>query len=87
MEEAKRVLDFTQSNANSHSAWLTFIYPRLYIAKQLLKDDGVIFISIDENEQSQLKFLCDEIFGESNFIECITWNKRIPKNDKGQSKT
>ncbi|MCQ1045744.1 MULTISPECIES: site-specific DNA-methyltransferase [Acinetobacter calcoaceticus/baumannii complex] len=83
LEEAKRVLDFTQSNANSHSAWLTFIYPRLYIAKQLLKDDGVIFISIDENEQSQLKFLCDEIFGESNFIECITWNKRIPKNDKG----
>lgn len=49
----------------------------------MLKDDGVIFISIDENEQSQLKFLCDEIFGESNFIECITWNKRIPKNDKG----
>lgn len=83
LEEAQRVLDFTQSNANSHSAWLTFIYPRLYIAKQLLKDDGVIFISIDENEQSQLKFLCDEIFGESNFIECITWNKRVPKNDKG----
>ncbi|ARD29860.1 site-specific DNA-methyltransferase [Acinetobacter lactucae] len=83
LDEAKRVLDFTQSNANSHSAWLTFIYPRLYIAKQLLKEDGVIFISIDENEQSQLKFLCDEIFGESNFIECITWNKRVPKNDKG----
>ncbi len=62
LDEAKRVLDFTQSNANSHSAWLTFIYPRLYIAKQLLKEDGVIFISIDDNEQAQLKILCDEIF-------------------------
>src|SRR5690606_32482298 len=68
LEEAKRVLDFTQSNANSHSAWLTFIYPRLYIAKQLLKDEGVIFISIDDNEQAQLKILCDEVFGEQNFI-------------------
>ncbi len=62
MDEAKRVLDFTQSNANSHSAWLTFIYPRLYIAKQLLKEDGVIFISIDDNEQAQLKILYVMIF-------------------------
>lgn len=68
MEEAKRVLDFTQSNANSHSAWLTFIYPRLYIAKQLLKDDGVIFISIDDSEHAQLKILCDEVFGEGSFL-------------------
>ena len=68
LDEAQRVLDFTQSNANSHSAWLTFIYPRLYIAKQLLKDDGVIFISIDDNEQAQLKILCDEIFGEGGFL-------------------
>ncbi|OOV83759.1 site-specific DNA-methyltransferase [Acinetobacter sp. ANC 5600] len=71
LDEAKRVLDFTQSNANSHSAWLTFIYPRLYIAKQLLKEDGVIFISIDDNEQAQLKILCDEIFGEANFVANI----------------
>ena len=68
LDEARRVLDFTQSNANSHSAWLTFIYPRLYIAKQLLKEDGVIFISIDDNEQAQLKILCDEVFGEANFV-------------------
>ncbi|MGB1187619.1 MAG: site-specific DNA-methyltransferase [Cycloclasticus pugetii] len=81
--EAKRVLDFTQSKANSHSAWLTFMYPRLYVARELLKDDGVIFISIDENEMAQLKVLCDEVFGEVNFVECICWNKRIPKNDKG----
>lgn len=66
--EAQRILDFTQSKANSHSAWLTFMYPRLYIARELLKDDGVIFISIDDNEVSQLKLLCDEIFGEENFI-------------------
>ncbi len=71
LEEAKRVLDFTQSNANSHSAWLTFIYPRLYIAKQLLKEDGVIFISIDDNEQAQLKILCDDIFGEANFVATV----------------
>ncbi|RXS99134.1 site-specific DNA-methyltransferase [Acinetobacter junii] len=74
LDEAKRVLDFTQSNANSHSAWLTFIYPRLYIAKQLLKEDGVIFISIDDNEQAQLKILCDEIFGEGNFIKDLIVN-------------
>lgn len=67
LEEAKRILDFTQRGANSHSAWLTFMYPRLYVAKQLLRDDGVIFISIDDNEQAQLKLLCDEVFGEGNF--------------------
>ena len=82
-QEAKHILEFTQSKANSHSAWLTFMYPRLYIARDLLKDDGVIFISIDENELSQLKILCDEVFGEANFVECICWNKRVPKNDKG----
>lgn len=80
LEEAKRVLDFTQSNANSHSAWLTFIYPRLYIAKQLLKDDGVIFISIDDNEQAQLKILCDEVFGEQNFIGNIVWKNATDNN-------
>lgn len=67
-EKAKRILDFTQSNSNSHSAWLTFMYPRLYIAKQLLKDDGVIFISIDDNEVAQLRLLMDEVFGEENFV-------------------
>lgn len=67
-EKAKRILDFTQSKSNSHSAWLTFMYPRLYIAKQLLKDEGVIFISIDDSEVATLKMLLDnEIFGEENF--------------------
>ncbi|MEW5844907.1 MAG: DNA methyltransferase [Bacteroidota bacterium] len=67
-ERAKRILDFTQSKSNSHSAWLTFMYPRLYIAKQLLREDGVIFVSIDDNEVAQLKILMDEIYGEENFI-------------------
>ena len=69
-EEAKRMLEFTAKGSNSHSAWLSFIYPRLYIARELLRDDGVIFISIDDNEQAQLKILCDEIFGEDNFVAC-----------------
>ena len=70
-EKAKRVLDFVNSKSNSHSAWLTFMYPRLYIAKQFLTDDGVIFVSIDGNEVAQLKVLMDEIFGEENFIELV----------------
>lgn len=67
-DKAKRILDFTQSKSNSHSAWLTFMYPRLYIAKQLLKNDGVIFVSIDESEVAQLQLLLDEVFGEENFV-------------------
>lgn len=72
-EEAEKVLNYTKSKRNSHSAWLTFMYPRLYIARELLKDDGVIFISIDDNEQAQLKLLCDQIFGEENFISQFIW--------------
>lgn len=74
-EKAKRILEFTQSKSNSHSAWLTFIYPRLYIARQLLRDDGVIFVSIDDNEVAQLRLLMDEIFGEENFVATYKWNK------------
>lgn len=81
-EKAKRILDFTQSKSNSHSAWLTFMYPRLYIAKQLLQDDGVIFISIDDNEVAQLRLLMDEIFGEENFVAELVWEKKYsPQND------
>lgn len=82
-EKAKRILNFTQSKSNSHSAWLTFMYPRLYIAKQLLKDDGVIFISIDDNEVAQLRLLMDEVFGEENFVACICHKSRASvSNDK-----
>jgi len=73
-ERAKRILEFTRSKSNSHSAWLTFMYPRLYIAKQLLKDDGVIFVSIDDNEVAQLRLLMDEVFGEENFVANVIWN-------------
>ena len=62
LDEAVRILEFTDKGSNSHSAWLTFMYPRLYIAKQLLREDGVIFISIDDSESSQMKLICDENF-------------------------
>lgn len=75
VEKARRILDFTRSNSNSHSAWLTFMYPRLYIAKKLLREDGVIFISIDDNEVAQLRMLMDEIFGEENFVAELIWQK------------
>lgn len=76
-EEAEKVLNYTKSKRNSHSAWLTFMYPRLYIARELLKDDGVIFISIDDNEQAQLKLLCDQIFGEENFVAELIWINKV----------
>ena len=67
-------IDFLQNiySTKSHSGWLSFIYPRLKLARELLSDDGVIFISIDDNEQANLKILCDEIFGEENFVGCIS---------------
>ena len=64
LEEMERIFKGTRT----HSAWLCFMYPRLKLARDLLKDDGVIFISIDDNEQANLKLLCDEIFGEENFV-------------------
>ena len=79
-ERAQRILDFTQSKSNSHSAWLTFMYPRLYITKQLLKEDGVIFISIDDNEIAQLKLMMDEVFGEENFIGQIVLQTATDNN-------
>lgn len=67
-EQAHRILDLTKKGSSSHSAWLMFMYPRLQLARDLLSKDGIIFISIDKNESSNLKLLCDEIFGEENFI-------------------
>lgn len=71
-ETAERILELTNSGSASHSAWLTFMYPRLLLARDLLTEDGVIFISIDDNEQANLKLLCDDVFGEQNFIGEIT---------------
>ncbi|HIW44826.1 MAG TPA: site-specific DNA-methyltransferase, partial [Candidatus Prevotella stercoripullorum] len=70
-EQANRILAMTSRGAASHSAWLTFMMPRLMYAKDLLSDDGVIFISIDDNEQANLKLLCDYVFGEENMIACF----------------
>jgi adenine-specific DNA-methyltransferase len=71
--QAKRIIDLTKRNSSSHSAWLMFMYSRLQLAKDLLKDDGVIFISLDNNEQSNLKLLCDDVFGEENFLAQFIW--------------
>ena len=80
-EEGNRMVTNTESNGRFHTDWLNMIYPRLRLAKDLLADDGVIFISLDDNEIKNLMKICDEIFGEANFVDCITWNKRVPKND------
>jgi adenine-specific DNA-methyltransferase len=81
-EQAQRILDLTKRGSASHSAWLMFMYSRLLLAKDLLKDNGVIFISIDENEHANLKLLCDDIFGEENYIgEIIRKTKSMTGDD------
>lgn len=81
IEKAQRVLDLTRRGSASHSAWLMFMLPRLLLARDLLSKDGVIFISIDDNEQSNLKLLCDDVFGEEEFIAMFPWRKRTAKSD------
>lgn len=71
----------TESNGRFHTDWLNMIYPRLKVARDLLSNDGVIFISIDDNEQENLRKICDEIFGEANFIATFPWRKRTAKSD------
>lgn len=70
-----------KDTSSYHTRWLNELYPRLKIARELLSDDGVIFISIDDNEQSNLKKIADEIFGESHFIATFPWRKRTAKSD------
>ena len=74
-EQGNRLFQNTESNGRFHTDWLNMMYPRLKVAKDLLSDDGVIFISIDDNEQENLKKMCDEVFGESNFIALFNWMK------------
>lgn len=81
--QANRILELTQKGSASHSAWLMFMYSRLQLAKDLLKEDGVIFISIDDNEQANLKLLCDDIFGEENFIGMFIVNSSPSGIDYG----
>ena len=74
--EGNRLSTNSETNGRYHSDWLNMMYPRLKLARNLLKDDGVIFISIDDNEVSNLRKLCDEIFGEDNFVDNMIWKKR-----------
>ncbi len=79
--EGNRLSTNSDTNGRYHSDWLSMMYPRLKLARNLLKDDGVIFISIDDNEVANLRKLCDEIFGEDNFVAEFIWKKRSGAND------
>ncbi len=80
-EQGNRLFQNTESNGRFHTDWLNMIYPRLKVAKDLLSDDGVIFISIDDHEVDNLKKICDEIFGESNFVANLVWQKKTGAAD------
>lgn len=82
-EEGKRLVKNIESNGRFHTDWLNMIYPRLRLAKDLLSDDGVIFISIDDNEENNLLNICNEIFGKSNMIGVILWKKKTNGNNMG----
>lgn len=81
-ERAERILSMTRRGSASHAAWLTFMLPRLSFARNLLTDNGVIFISIDDNEQANLKKLCDEVFGEECFVAQFIWEKRKTRENR-----
>lgn len=70
-----------ETEGRFHSKWLNMMYPRLFLAKNLLREDGAIFISIDDNELANLKKLCDEVYGEENYIGQFPWRKRTAKSD------
>lgn len=81
-EEGGRLVANTESNGRFHSDWCSMMYPRLLLARDLLSADGAIFISIDDNESSNLRKICDEVFGASNFVGDVIWQKTYsPRND------
>ena len=81
-EQGYRLVTNTESNGRFHTDWLNMIYPRLKVARDLLTEDGVIFISIDDHEVENLRKVCDEVFGECNFIATLVWERAFsPKND------
>ena len=81
-ESGRRITTNTETSGRYHTNWLNMMYPRLKLARNLLRDDGVIFISIDDHEVSNLRKICDEIFGEENFIAQLIWERAFaPKND------
>lgn len=79
-DEAEKIIAMTSGHRASHAAWLTFMMPRLQLARDLLSKDGVIFISIDDNEQAYLKQLCDNVFGEDNFVGSVIWHNATDNN-------
>ncbi len=80
--EGNRLFQNSESNGRFHTDWLNMLYPRLKVARDFLEEDGVIFISIDENEVENLRKICDEIFGEKNYVSTISWQKVYsPKNN------
>ncbi len=81
-EQGNRLVANSESNGRFHTDWLNMIYPRLKVARDLLTEDGVIFISIDDNEVENLRKVCDELFGEDNFVAQLVWERAYsPKND------
>lgn len=80
-DQGNRLVENKETNGRFHTDWLNMIYPRLMVARDLLSDDGVIFISIDDNEQANLKKICDEVFGESNFATSLIWQKKTGASD------
>jgi len=84
-EAGQRMVANTESNGRFHSDWLSMMYPRLKLARNLLRDDGVIFISIDDGEVANLRRLCDEIFGGDNFVANVVWQKKyaVSSDDPG----
>jgi adenine-specific DNA-methyltransferase len=82
-EEGVKLTTNVNTSGRYHSRWLTMMYPRLFLARNLLREDGVIFVSIDDHEVHNLRLLMDEIFGEENLLGCVTWQKKYaPANDK-----
>ena len=83
-EDGDRMIKNTDSNGRFHSDWCSMIYPRLMLARNLLADDGLIFISIDEHESHNLRNICDEIFGVQNFVTNIVWEKRYTRSNNAK---
>ena len=83
-EEGNRLVTNTESNGRFHTDWLNMIYGRLKVAKSLLSEDGLIFISIDEHESHNLRKVCDEVFGGQNFISQIVWEKRYTRSNNAK---
>jgi len=82
-EQGNRMVANTEANGRFHSDWLSMIYPRIKLARNLLSQDGVIFISMDDHEIAGLRFICDEVFGNDNFVATFVWQKRYSRENRG----